>query len=62
MTAHTLKRRFVTGAPVAAVATLALAAGSPGTAVAQDRCQAEALADRGGQPLRARLLRAARPG
>ena len=41
MTLHKLITRFLTGAPVAAVATVALAAGSPATAVAQDRCQAE---------------------
>ncbi len=41
MTAHTLIRRLLTGAPVAALATLAQAAESPKIAVAQDRCQAE---------------------
>lgn len=41
MTLSKLITRLLTGAPVAAVATVALATGSPATAVAQDRCQAE---------------------
>ena len=41
MTVSKLITRLLTGVPVAAVATVALAAGGPATAVAQDRCQAE---------------------